>query len=325
MVAASIGAWYDVPTVATVAVRPPEIDQIADRLLAVYHRAWLDVEAQQAALTDDPALWRQRRRLREVERSIRAAMDDVDRQAREWIRRQLPTVYAAGAEGEATSAAPFRWTQIHTEAVAELAADTFDDLLAATAHVRSTTKQLIRTLARQRTAAALVEGQTATQAARDLARLLDRNRITAVVYRDGSRHGLADYSQVVIRTKTAVAHNTGTANQLRAAGTEWVEVFDGHDCGLSSHDDPDKVNGTIRRLSTMVRHPVAHPNCRRSWGGRPDITSAEQAKGASPSTTPAQRVDQAASERARAVAQSERRQRAARTARRPRTARTARA
>ncbi len=48
-------------------------------------------------------------------------------------------------------------------------------------------------------------------------------------------------------------------------------------------------------------------NCQRSFGARPDITSADSARTAEPSTTAAQRADQAASETARTEAQRTRR------------------
>jgi hypothetical protein len=63
-----------------------------------------------------------------------------------------------------------------------------------------------------------------------------------------------------------------------------VQVFDGPSCGWKSHDDDDLAAGSIRSLVDAARHPIAHPNCRRAFGPRPDIESEEQAAAAKPIT-----------------------------------------
>ncbi|WP_371790417.1 hypothetical protein OG285_06050 [Streptomyces sp. NBC_01471] len=55
----------------------------------------------------------------------------------------------------------------------------------------------------------------------------------------------------------AVAYNAGTLNRTRQAGVGVVEVFDGFDCGWTSHQDADKAN--------------RHPWCRRGFGPRPNV------------------------------------------------------
>jgi hypothetical protein len=44
--------------------------------------------------------------------------------------------------------------------------------------------------------------------------------------------------------------------------------FDGDDCGWTSHDDPDKADGTIRTLDEASDYPLPHPNCVRGWTPR---------------------------------------------------------
>jgi hypothetical protein len=63
-----------------------------------------------------------------------------------------------------------------------------------------------------------------------------------------------------------------------------------------------------------LAHPIAHPNCRRSYGARPDITTAGAAEAATPSVTPSQIDAQRAadSERSRLAEARKFRQRARR-------------
>ncbi|MFI8930585.1 hypothetical protein ACIG3E_23260 [Streptomyces sp. NPDC053474] len=72
-------------------------------------------------------------------------------------------------------------------------------------------------------------------------------------------------------TKSAVAYNAGTLNRARQAGVRQVEVFDGGDCGWTSHQDPDKATGTLRSVEEAAERPISHPRCHRSFGPRPDV------------------------------------------------------
>lgn len=282
---------------------PPSVEALADELAALYRTAWEWVQAAQESLITDPGRWRRRARLRELEAQILALMDDVDVQAHDWLQRTYPDVYAAG--GLAAGAAlreQFAWSAVHRDAMAQLALDTFEDLLNATRHVRRTTKLLLRDVARAQTATAIAGGRTPTQAAAEMRRVVGQRGIWAVTYKDGSRHGLAEYADVVLRTKTAIAYNAGTLNQSITLGTQFFEVFDGVTCGWRSHDERRKANGLIVSAREAIEHPIAHPRCRRSFGARPDITSEEDASAAGPTTTAAQRADQADLEQRRAEA-----------------------
>ncbi|MFF3919455.1 hypothetical protein ACFYZB_39715 [Streptomyces sp. NPDC001852] len=52
-----------------------------------------------------------------------------------------------------------------------------------------------------------------------------------------------------------------------------MEVFDGADCGWTSHKDPDKAGGTLRAVEKAAQWPISHPRCRRAFGARPDVTA----------------------------------------------------
>lgn len=307
--------------------QPPEVDAVRAELQVLYEQVWSDLSAQLADLAADP-LRREalRRRLRGLQASVEQAMAELDVHAREWLSGRFPAVYQLGAmEAAAATGRPFTWAAPHRAAVQVLAADTFDDLLAATRFVRRDTKRFVREAARQRTAASVVGGDTAVKAGRDLAGLLEERfgarGPAAVVYRNGARHGLADYADTVIRTRTATTFTTGTLNQSAAAGVQFMECSDGAGCGLSSHDDPNIANGQVFPIDVANSFPLAHPRCARAWLARPDITHPAAAARAD-RFTDSERQQAAADERARVAAAPSGRLRRQRST--PATRRTAR-
>ena len=207
-----------------------------------------------------------------MERRIEAELRRVDREGRQWVRDRYPLVYQLGAE----SSAPFRWTLIHRQAVKILAEELEFDLLQATRHVRITAKRLIRRVAKDETLRKMLLGQdTAVGAARRMQRILNRDGIYAVRYRNGAKHGLREYAEMAVRTKTAQAYNHGTLNNTVA---KFVEVFDGPNCGWTFHNDPDRAMGKIVSRAEAYKYSIAHPNCRRSFGPRPDVNNAREAR-----------------------------------------------
>lgn len=257
--------------------QPPEAEALSAELRRAYELAWDEIVAEQELIAEAPEQFRRRARLRELQAMVEDRMGTLDDQARVWMTDQYPLVYRMGGEHMGGLLdEPFRWTSADQAAITTLAQDTFDDLLAATANVLDSTKDLVRRLARERALVGRIAGETATQSAARLRRLLNQHGIHAVTYRDGSRHGLAEYADVVMRTKTAVAYNAGALNLGNRAGVRFYEVFDGAGCGWSSHSDPDRANGTIRSADECASFVIAHPRCLRSFGPRPDIAD-EQA------------------------------------------------
>lgn len=279
------------------------VEELTAELRRLYEEAWTRIiNLQDALLADWAALNRANRlaRLAELRATVEHLMDDADQQATRWTREQLPNAYLLGARTVATVGG-IAWTHADLDAINRIAADTYTDLLAATSFVKRSTRDLIRRLTREHLADKLIRGLTAEQAAVNLRRDLEGHGITAVVYKDGSRHGLADYTDMLTRTKTAEAYSISTLNQIKAAGMGWVEVFDGYGCGWDGHDDPDKANGTVRAIDEAMRTPISHPRCVRAFGGRPDVTSQQEARLAALSTTAGQRADQQATDVGRAA------------------------
>lgn len=256
----------------------PAAEAIVDELLDLYRAAQADLidELVQAAADTTTTSATYRSRLAGLARAVTEELATLDASARTWASSRLPEVYQLGAgQGAADVGARFDWTLIHREAVRQLAADTFDDLLAATRYVRRDVKAFIRLAARERARAVLLQGDTATRAGRRLSTLLEQRNIAAVTYKNGARHSLRDYADVAIRTKTALAYSGGQLNLGREFGIEWVQVNDGAGCGWEAHDSTDLANGSVRTLAEAEAYPISHPRCARSFSLLPVATRRE--------------------------------------------------
>lgn len=288
------------------------IAAIEDPLLKVYAEAWQQIVDAQQQIAADPFRWRQKKRLLELQRAIEGKMAELDAAAREWVQTQLVRPYAMGAAAgaaELSQPAAAVWNLLPHEAISRMATDTLGDLLKATRFVRRTTKTLIRAIGRDQVLAKLTQGQTAVQAGRRMAQILEQRGIHAIRYADGSHHGLKEYAEMLVRTKTGEAYNLGTLEAQEALGVEFWECFDGADCGLTSHQDPVKALGRVIDKDTALRYPLSHPNCRRSFGARPDVKTKAHAEQASSHITASQIADNVAADRERARAQEARRYR----------------
>lgn len=286
--------------------QPPAVQAAAEDLIRVYRQAWDAILAEQQAIAADPRRFRRRARLAELRAAVEAELDVLDAPTRRWLTVTLPEVYAAGAEVGIT------WSGLHRSAVQQLASDTFTELLAATRYVRADTKRFVREAAKVLSEQTLTTGRTAQGQARGLARLLRERGIAAIRYRNGARHGLADYADTVLRTTTARAYNAGTVNDATGRGVEVFEVFDGAGCGWTGHGVGPEANGMIVTAEQALAAPLSHPRCQRGFSARPDLAVA-QAANVSAARSPAALVATAAE-----VVTAARTDRAARTPREPR-------
>lgn len=282
------------------------VEQLSARLRADLAGVWARIEAEQADLEQRwPGETRpaRLRRLAELRETLPALVDQAREAARRGVTAAIQGAYDLG--GTSTALALSRaasWTAVDIDAVTRLAADTYADVLTATEHVADTAKDLIRRLAREHVADRLVTGRPVAGAARGLAETLAEHGITAVVYRDGARHGLADYTDMLLRTKTAEAYQVGGLNQCRHLGIGWVEIMDGPRCGWTSHDDTLLAHGRIITVDEAAEYPISHPRCRRTSSPRPDIESAAAAAAGKPLGPP-----HTAEDIARAAAEQDRR------------------
>src|SRR4051812_38324493 len=105
--------------------QPASVAATADELVGMFRGAQADIERQLLHLTDGS---RRAQRLRELNRSVTALLDQLERDMRTWIEQSLPSIYqlgatdAAGIIGDA-----FVWSQPHLAAMNTLAARSWDD------------------------------------------------------------------------------------------------------------------------------------------------------------------------------------------------------
>jgi hypothetical protein len=246
---------------------------------------WAAIQAIEQGLLDGwPALTPgQRRHALLTVQSRVTVLTGQARAAAAAVPGQVRGAYDLGAQAVALSAGRgAAYTAADVTAADVLAADTYADVLTATTHIMETTKELIRTLAKDRIGDQVTTGQTTEQAARQLARDLTGREIAAITYRDGARHGLGDYTDMLVRTKSAEAYQRAGFAQGRAMGVTWWEVMDGPGCGWTTHTDPLLANGRIITTDEAEQYPTSHPRCRRVTTPRADLQSAADAARAAP-------------------------------------------
>lgn len=294
------------------------------RLAVVYDRIQGELRSATINANTIYRLEEQVRRLEALGATAGRVAADLADDTQEYIAGGgLDSIYSAGA---ARHGAPFVFTAPHRAAMNVLAADTFDDVLTATKFIDADSKRFVREIGRSLSTLKLTSGTPVRTQARRLARELrpafERRGMASVIYRDGSRHGFGEYSEMLLRTKTGMVYNMGTLNQGRVLGIEYYELLDGALCGLTSHQDSTLANGMLVDFATASAYPLAHPNCRRSVNPRPDITK-DNAPDFVSVQSPAARADQAAFEaslRAQAQRRTGGREPRARRDRRPRAA-----
>lgn len=275
---------------------PPEFS--AD-VVAAYREAQADLARQLKRIEDDPNYWRRQGRIAQLQRVTAARLDEANGVLASWLSVEFPLAYELGAAAAAAVLGnTFGWSVAHTRAVESLAADTFDDFLGRTQFVNAETKKLLREIGGKLSRLTVTTDRTAKGAARELVReAVQRHGIAQVIYRDGSRHAIGEWAEVALRTKTAVAYTEGTFNWSTEHGVTYYEVFDGPQCGWTFHEDGELALGKIVTEAEAREHPIAHPNCRRAFGPRPDVRSEQGAARATRNTTPEQREAQLEADR----------------------------
>ena len=292
---------------------PVEVETAIGQAVEMFRAAQQRILDEQASILSLPPaeqarLTRRSARLTNMLASIQAELDDLQIQMGGWLQQQLPFAYQTGAE---TSLPQFTWTQVHIDAVNVIANDMWSDVLATSEFVDRDTRRWIREVTRGAVEGTLIEGRTFAEARRNIVAHGARRQlagdpmpITSVRYANGALHSLDTYSEMLIRTKTVIAHNQGTVTAAEQVGTTLFEVFD-QGCGWSYHDDPRRAHGLIVTAAELRAQPTSHPNCRRSVGPRPDLSDSDAGTLQS-STTDGQQTAQAAADRERVANQATR-------------------
>ena len=85
--------------------------------------------------------------------------------------------------------------------------------------------------------------------------------------RAGDRAARQYRAETIARTETKTAQNLSSIEAYRASDVViGLKVWDGDDCGWTTHDDPDKADGKEVSFDEAAEYPLAHPRCLRSFG-----------------------------------------------------------
>jgi hypothetical protein len=160
---------------------------------------------------------------------------------------------------------------------------------------------LLNRLGRDEALTKLIEGRTAVQAGRAMAQ--QARELGSTRSPTPTVPGTAWTSTPAWRcAPSRRTPTTGRSSRARSPrDCKFFEIIDGPDCGLSYHDDPQIADGLIVDADTSQTYKISHPNCRRSFGPRPDVGSKEQAEKASRSTSRGAREDQIQFDRERGL------------------------
>lgn len=256
---------------------PVDIDGTTKLIISQIETVETQLNDELRSLLGDPRYAFRTGRLRNLLDQIDAAKDDIHVAAKDWVNGPFRDAYVLSAtEAAARLGANFDWTQFHREAFTMLATDTFSDVLDATQYMGDDVKKLVRTLGKAHAVKGELAGRTALQSAKALRDDLMKRGLTAVTYKNGSQHGLGEFSRMLMRTKTALARNLGSMVQYKQLGVKYLEAVDGLGCGLVNHSDPPVADGMVLPANEAWGYPISHPNCVRDWLPRVDITSADQ-------------------------------------------------
>jgi hypothetical protein len=199
--------------------------------------------------------------------AIATFLATVDAAVSDFVHQQLPALYQLGAEHAAVAVGtPFTWSAPHTRALSVLAAEVssgFRQRAREAARLGAAWYRAARQAARGGSSdTPSAEGpSTAARAATALA----SGGLAVVVYRGGARMPVGAWAEAAALAAAAVAFNSGTLAHAADAGASAVEVFDGAECGWSSHQDPDKASGTVRSIRDAAQMPISHPRCQRAF------------------------------------------------------------
>jgi hypothetical protein len=259
-------------------------------LIATTERAQQRVEAQLGVLSrrlaadpEDLGLAFRTVRTRALVAEVTAVQVELLTSARAFAYRELPTLYAQGAHQLLAEVgvphARLGWTTTDHRALSVIVRDTFSDLASATELMGEQAKRAIREAGKAVQGVRTITGSTLDQARRAMSRSLREGGVTAFIDRAGHRWTLDSYTAMVVRTKSAQAHNTGRVLAGEAAGVDRYYIIDGVNDELCA-----EANGSSCDGGWAVSNPLSHPNCRRVFAPDPLGSGAlDYSSGSSPS------------------------------------------
>lgn len=210
-----------------------------------------------------------------IMRQLKELLIDLDERALRDLKILIPQRYELGklfAEHDLNKLGITDLTRtmsmIDKNAISSIIQDTYEDLARATANVEEYFKRAIREATQEEVFKNVLTGRGMEISKEELKNRLEQQGMTAFVKKNGARLNLESYSEMVIRTKTMKAHNTGNLAMIVQNGFDLVQI--------SSHSNSCKkcipyqgkiysISGTSKKyppLSSINGGPPFHVNCR---------------------------------------------------------------
>lgn len=222
---------------------------------------------------------------KKILQEIEAILKDVDINAEEWIKENIPKAYREGQAatlvtlGVAATIAEandlISFSNLNRYAVNALIEDTFNDLLQATQNTRRKVKQTVREVFAEQMRSKSAQSLGSKAMKRDIIKDLREQLYDAGTFaiRDSANRkwSIEHYTNVVVRTKMQQAHVEGTTNQaIEREAFYGVISSHGAKDSCKYHEgrivklDPDAPGNypTVKELKATGQ--IFHPNCKHT-------------------------------------------------------------
>ncbi|MEA4884268.1 MAG: phage minor capsid protein [Clostridia bacterium] len=164
---------------------------------------------------------------------VRSTLGQLDKTTEAWVKTQIPKMYKYGVDAAALPwtmndlvppPLPQGFAQVHQAAVEAIAQNMANQLKDATAFVGRRIEDQVRTATLEATAQKFATGETLRDMKADLVNTFVDEGLTAIKDGSGRQWRLDTYAEMVTRTTTAEAANTGTMMQLKGFGHDLVQM-----------------------------------------------------------------------------------------------------
>lgn len=252
------------------------------RLIGLYKQTYLDILAKIEGSTDF-GLARRTILLARINNDLRNLKIDTDL----WLEKELPKQYYAGAKLAQEQLKELKqktninllknnqvFSQYNKRAVSALVSDASEAFAQAIQGIgrsaKNLTAQAVQREIRESIAKGIVSGDTKKEIVAVVKQQIREQGLEAIRDKGGKRWTLDRYADMLVRTKTTEARNTGLANQMLANGNDLVQVS----VNGSKHEGCAKYEGDILSITgetdgyTSLDEAKAgglfHPNCKHT-------------------------------------------------------------
>lgn len=219
-------------------------------------------------------------RKRKVLGEIQKIFNEADDSVQAWIKVEIPTFYEMGMFSAIKlldeRGTPIRidkeYVAFHKQAIEAIAQDAYSSISKGIqGMVRSAEHILQQTTQKQvleRIAKGSITGEANKTIAKDIAKMLKDEGLTAITDKAGRDWDLLTYSEMLSRTKLTQAHNSGVVNRTVENGNDLVIVSDHFGtCDLCAPFQGRILSATGRNegylsLDDAMAEGLFHPNCR---------------------------------------------------------------